>query len=265
MTAARDLGTIPVLLYHSVSTDPSGWIAPFTVTPARLEAHLGAVAEAGLAPVTVSYLRDGLAGLVELPPNPVVVTIDDGFADTLTAAAPLLGAAGIPATVYVTSGFVGGRSPGGDRMMSWPQVRALVEQGHEVGAHSQTHPQLDTLSEADAWSEVLGSRKRLEDALSLAVRSFAYPHGYSSPRVRQMVSVAGFDSACAVKNALSSAVDPPLSIARLTVTATTTDATVRRWLGGSGAPTGHEDERVVTRAWRTYRRCSARRHAGGRR
>jgi peptidoglycan/xylan/chitin deacetylase (PgdA/CDA1 family) len=245
---------IPVLLYHSVGENPSGWIAPFTVSRATLERHLDLVVASGRTPVTLSMLRDGVGGLIPLPSRPVVITFDDGFADTLTVAGPVLARHGVVASVYLTSGFMAGRSPGGDRMLDWSQVDELAQQGHEIGAHSVTHPQLDTLSATDAWRETSVCKQVLEDRLGTVIRSFAYPHGYSSPRVRQLVAAAGYDSACAVKNALSSVADPQLSVARLMLTASTSDDTVRQWLAGGGARVGRRDGRAATRAWRTYRR-----------
>ena len=38
---------IPVLLYHSVGEQPSGWIAPFTVSRATFERHLIAEVDDG--------------------------------------------------------------------------------------------------------------------------------------------------------------------------------------------------------------------------
>jgi hypothetical protein len=33
---------VPILLYHAITDDPPGWIAPFAVTPATFSAHLDA-------------------------------------------------------------------------------------------------------------------------------------------------------------------------------------------------------------------------------
>ncbi|MGN6754314.1 MAG: polysaccharide deacetylase family protein [Intrasporangium sp.] len=244
---------VPVLLYHCVSPDPSSWIAPFTVTAHCLDRHLALIGTAGRTPVTVSQLRDGLSGAGPLPTRPVVVTFDDGFADTLTAAAPVLHRHHVRSTIYLTTGFIDGVSPGGDRMLDWAQARELADRGHEIGAHSVTHPQLDQLSRARARHEIQSSREMLQERLDVLVRSFAYPHGYSSPAVRRQVMEAGYDSACSVKNVVSGASDTPFSISRLTVTADLSDDTVRRWLDGS-APTRRRDERLLTKGWRSYRR-----------
>ena len=249
---------VPVLLYHKVGAEPSSWVAPYTVTAPTLARHLDLVLESGRAPITLSQLGDGLSGTSPLPDHPVVVTFDDGYADTLTTAAPLLLERGIPATVYVTAGFVGDVSPGGDHMLDWDQVRELAGLGMELGAHSMTHPQLDLLGPDRARREVVDSRHEIQDATGQPTRSFAYPHGYSNPRVRRLVEQAGFDSACSVKNALAGPPDTAFSLSRLMLTHDTPDAEVTTWLDGTAWQVGQADERLLTRAWRGYRRVTSR-------
>ncbi|GEL18895.1 polysaccharide deacetylase family protein [Pseudonocardia asaccharolytica] len=247
---------IPILLYHAVSDAPSRFIAPFTVSPAAFARHLDAITEAGGTTLTVSQLRAAVRGDGTLPPRPVLVTFDDGFRDTLTAAAPLLAARDMTATVYVTTGVADGVSPGGDPMLSWAELRELGAIG-ELGAHSHTHRELDTLPLADVRREVVDCKRRLEDGIGRPVHSFAYPFGYSDPRVRRVVAEAGYSSACSVKNALSCVDDPDYGLSRLMLTATHTDADVRGWLRGA-APIGQPDERLRTRGWRAWRRLRSR-------
>jgi peptidoglycan/xylan/chitin deacetylase (PgdA/CDA1 family) len=248
---------IPILLYHSVSGAPSEWIQRLTVSTGTFRRHMDLVMESGRVPVTVSQLRDGLLGLRGLPGRPVVITFDDGFADTLEAAAPVMAEHAIPATAYITTGFMGGRSPGGDVMLGWSGVRELAGLGHEIGGHSVTHPHLDIVPRVRARHEIVVCRRVLEDALGLPVRSFAYPHGYSSTPIRRMVSEAGYDSACAVRNALSSGTDPAYVMSRLSVEASLQDGDLRRWLGGSTGPRPRPPGRLAVRAWRTCRRVRA--------
>ncbi|HEX5512145.1 MAG TPA: polysaccharide deacetylase family protein [Actinomycetales bacterium] len=218
-----------------------------------LDEHLDIAESAGRTALTFSQLCDGWAGRRPLPPKPFVITFDDGYVDTLTVAAPVLERHGVAASVFLTTGFVTGTSPGGDRMLDWSQARELADAGHEIGAHTVTHPQLDLLPARESASEIRRSKDQLEDRLAVPVRSFAYPHGYSTPRVRRQVAEAGFDSACSVKNVLAGPPDTVFSISRLTVTPNASTATVRRWLEGDG-PVGQRDERVATKAWRSYRR-----------
>jgi peptidoglycan/xylan/chitin deacetylase (PgdA/CDA1 family) len=253
---------VPILLYHSVSEQPSATMRPFTVAPAAFREQLAAVAESGTTVLTVSELverRD--AG--SLPARPAAITFDDGFADFADEALPALAEHRLAATLYVTTGFLAG-CPGGsaparpeDPTLAWSQLRELEHEGVELGAHSHGHPHLDTLTPSAAREEIAGCKKLLEDELGHAVASFAYPNGYSSRTVRRLVRETGYRSACAVRNTLSSTADDRFALARLTLRDTTTAEDVARWLTGSGARPPRRRERAATRAWRGYRRARA--------
>jgi peptidoglycan/xylan/chitin deacetylase (PgdA/CDA1 family) len=250
---------VPILLYHSVSDDPASWIRRFAVTPEAFRAHLALVAEHGAEALTVSGFVDALAhGPEALPARPVLITFDDGFADFHEHALPALADRGLASTLYVTTGFLGRRTgPGeasGERMLDWRQLAEVRDAGVEIGGHTHSHPQLDTLRPARAGDEVVRCKSLLEERLGVAVGSFAYPHGYFGPRVRRLVVEAGYSSACGVKNAFSSPGDDPFSLARLTVEATTPPSRIAAWLAGEGADSAWTSERVRTRAWRLYRR-----------
>jgi peptidoglycan/xylan/chitin deacetylase (PgdA/CDA1 family) len=252
---------IPILLYHSVSEQPPAALGPFYVTTAAFERHLELILEGGHQAITVSQLVDRLANHEHLPPHPVVITFDDGFADTLEMAAPRLWSRRLVGTVYLTTGYLsgGGLQPGviapGD-MLPWGRVGDLEAAGLEVGAHAHTHAHLDVMPRAQAREEVRRSKALLEESLGHPVRSFAYPHGYTDPFVQGEVQAAGFDSACGVRNALSHALDDRWRIARLTVRADTPAERVAAWLRGEEAPIAGPGEALQTRAWRGLRRLS---------
>jgi len=254
---------IPILLYHSVHTDPPDWIAPFTVSPANFVRHIELIHESGRTAMTASDLVRALRHEIPLPERPVVVTFDDGFADFANAAA-VLAEHLVPATLYVTTGAMRGRGPLPDdmalpaaTMLDWSQLPELVEQGIEIGAHTHTHPQLDILRSPAAADEIVRSKHMLEDALGREVPSFAYPHGFQSTRIRRLVADSGHHSACAVINALSSESDDPYALARLTVRNDTRSEDIAAWLSGDNARVAPHRERWRTTAWRCYRRMGA--------
>lgn len=74
--------------------------------------------------------------------------------------------------------------------------------------------------------------------------------------MRRQVSSAGFDSACAVANAFSSAHDQCLALSRLMVTSDTGEDEVVAWMNGSGAPE-RPHHRALAFGWRQYRRLQA--------
>ncbi|MFF1273635.1 polysaccharide deacetylase family protein [Streptomyces marokkonensis] len=251
---------VPVLLYHAVMDDPPEWIAEFTVTPKDFAAHLDAVVDSGRTPVTIGVLADGLAGRAPLPPRPVLLTFDDGFADLPGPTADVLAGRGLPATAYLTTGAI---APGGRSllppapMMTLDEAARLEEAGLEIGSHTVTHAQLDTLTERRLRAELLDSKAVLEDVLGHSVPHLAYPHGYNSPRVRAMAARAGYETAAAVRHALSSDRDERYRIARLIVRRGHTVADVEAWLAGGGARIAPYRDGPKTIAWRWYRRGRA--------
>ncbi|AXE87889.1 Polysaccharide deacetylase [Streptomyces sp. Go-475] len=251
---------IPVFLYHSVMDDPPDWIAEFTVTPRQFAAHLDAVVRSGRTPVTISTIADHLAGRAPLPTRPVLLTFDDGFADLPGPTAEALAERALPATAYLTTGAI---APGGRSllppapMMTLARAAELERYGMEIGSHTVTHAQLDTLSAKDLAYELRTSKAVLEDALGHEVRHLAYPHGYNSPRVRAMSARAGYETATAVRHALSSDRDERYRIARLIVRRTHTVADVENWLAGAGARVAPYRDGPKTIAWRWYRRARA--------
>lgn len=243
---------VPILLYHSVSAEPPRWIAPYTVTPEAFANHLDLLVQSGRTPMTVSELTDALRGRTALPSRPVVVTFDDGFADFVDAANSMA-SVGVPSTLYVTTGALRGRG-----RLDWNDLSELADMNVEIGSHSHTHPQLDTLPTSSADDEVRRSKHLLEDALGHEVRTFAYPQGFHGKRIREIVQAAGYDSACGVMNAFSSEHDHIFALARLTVLAGTTPQRLTAWLSGHDAPIAPFPEKLRTKAWRSYRRIRPR-------
>ncbi|MFD5496208.1 polysaccharide deacetylase family protein [Streptomyces sp. NPDC127091] len=261
MTASsQGPAAVPVFLYHAVTDDPPDWIAEFTVTPREFAAHLDAVVDSGRTPVTISALADHLAGRAPLPPRPVLLTFDDGFADLPGPTAEALAERALPSTAYLTTGAI---TPGGRSllppapMMTLDRVAELERSGMEIGSHTVSHAQLDTLTAGRLRAELADSKAVLEDALGHPVPHLAYPHGYNSPRVRAMASRAGYETATAVRHALSSDRDERYRIARLIVRRGHTLADVTTWLAGGGARVAPYRDGPKTIGWRWYRHARA--------
>jgi O-antigen biosynthesis protein len=235
---------IPVFLYHRVEIDDD----PFAIDPEVFASHLELIAASGRTSLTMSELGEALRGERSLPPDAVGLTFDDGYADTratLESAAAL----GVKSTLYVTTGTIGCQGA----ITTADVMRLAGSEFVELGAHTVTHPYLDELWTSEAAEEIVASRSALSEITGDPVRSFAYPHGAYSARIRNLVLAAGYDSAAAVKNALSHSADDPLAIARYTVTDTTPLSQVEALLRGEGAPLAWREERARTRGYRAVR------------
>jgi peptidoglycan/xylan/chitin deacetylase (PgdA/CDA1 family) len=185
-------------MYHSVSADRSPDPHRLRIHPQRLDRHLTLLRRTGLRGVPLAELVQAVdagraRGLVGL-------TFDDGYADFIREAVPVLDRHGMTATVYVVAGGIGQPKPWGTeprwQLMDAANLRAVVSAGHEVGSHTMTHPRLSGLA-ADALAvEVTQSRKVLEDVLQTEVPGFCYPYGDFDAAASQAVRRAGYDHAC---------------------------------------------------------------------
>lgn len=256
------MSLVPILCYHSVASAPPELVRPYAVEEAIFSEHLDLIADRDLRTLTVSELLAAPDRADVDLERSVLVTFDDGFADVASAALPALQERGMRATLFATTGLLrDGPTPPiapalAPHMLAWSQLPELQAANVEIGAHSHTHPHLDTLDRRAAWREVAHSKTLLEDA-GLTVSTFAYPHGYSSARVRALVREAGYGGACAIKNTFSSPDDDPFALARLMISSETTKAQLGAWLDRRGAPPPPRRERTRTRGWRAYRRARA--------
>lgn len=196
------MNDVLVLCYHAISAD---WPPEDAVRPGAFEQQLRLLVRRGYRGVTFHEA-------VTSPPQGRVlaVTFDDAYLSVLEIAYPILGALGIPATVFVVTDFAseGGPLawPGIDNWvgsqyheeleaLSWPQLRALCEEGWEVGSHSQTHPRLTQVDDAGLSRELSDSRAACELELGRPCLSLAYPYGDFDARVVTAARKAGYDAA----------------------------------------------------------------------
>ena len=108
-----------VLMYHRVASD---LVDPWRlcVSPANFTAQLEVLTE-HFRVVTLRELVAARGGDGSRPS--VAITFDDGYADNLHAAAPLLVRQGMPATFFLTSGTLGA-----DREFWWDELDQLLLQ-----------------------------------------------------------------------------------------------------------------------------------------
>lgn len=78
------------------------------VTPETFERHLQWIRQ-HLAVVRLADWVEAVAAGATVPARACAITFDDGWHDNYTHALPLLAAAGVPATVFAVSGFIGTR------------------------------------------------------------------------------------------------------------------------------------------------------------
>jgi len=150
----------------------------------------------------VVSLEDFLSGKLSTKKINVVITFDDGYKSWLTHAVPVLKEFGLPATFFVTSGFVNLSMEDGAEFMrskllltmdhrrmtrglNFEDVRRIVAEGFTIGGHTLNHFNLGKLRDgAQIRYEIAEDKMRLEKLIGVKIEYFAYPSGeYYNPEI----------------------------------------------------------------------------------
>lgn len=195
-TATRDpnLRTIqvPILMYHYLSVPPPDadkYRLDLSVTPANFELQMEYLAIEGYHPIRLSDLAEYLQTGKPLPPKPIVLTFDDGYADNYTNAFPILQNYKFPATFFVITQFIEENRPG---YMTWKQLGEMASAGMEIGSHSMNHLDLYNKLRTVLTTQIAGSKVQIESRLNVPVKSFSYPAGRYNSRTIDVVRSSGY-------------------------------------------------------------------------
>ncbi|HVC18140.1 MAG TPA: polysaccharide deacetylase family protein [Rhodanobacter sp.] len=193
---------LPIFMYHNIARAPRELhvYRSLYVSPAAFARQMWLLRRLGYTGLSMSaampYLRGERQGRV------AVITLDDGYADNLAAALPVLRKFGFSATCYVVSDCIGRyntwdaerlgiRKP----LMSVAELRGWHDGGMEIGAHTRTHPRLTRCSDVQLHDEIHGSKAALEDRIGAPVSQFCYPYGDVDDRVVDVTRKAGYAAA----------------------------------------------------------------------
>ena len=180
----------PALVFHSVLASRGPGVSYFPV--ARFDSLLQALVSRGFTFKTLS--EASLPAPAEAPE--AILTFDDGFRCFVDNALPLLRKHRARVTVFPVAGFLGKRSGwdvySGLDHLSEDNLRLIASEGHEIGSHSLTHPDLTLLSSADLRTELADSKAKLEDIINAPVRALAFPGGCWNQRAWETAQELGY-------------------------------------------------------------------------
>jgi len=207
----------PILCYHKIAPPPKrARIRGLYLEPKLFLRQMNEITQAGL----ISAFPGCSAGSKK---KTITITFDDGFASNLIEAVPLMKKVGVQAINYLVADRLGQTSDweareGGeaDPLMDEAQVRDWLAAGHQIGAHTCTHPRLSQLSEAQAKEEISASRKKLEDRFGVPIEHFAYPYGDYNQRTVELVRQVGFQTAVTMNRGVNTPGTSELELRRWT-------------------------------------------------
>jgi peptidoglycan/xylan/chitin deacetylase (PgdA/CDA1 family) len=133
-------------------------------------------------------LREAVAllksGRVDAPT--VVLTFDDGYADNFVSLRAVAEETGIPVTLFIAADPVEFRQEfahdlengiRGALPLTWQQIQYWSSESIEFGSHTRTHFDCGSNDKSRLESEIVQSRRDLEQRLGRPVDFFAFPFG----------------------------------------------------------------------------------------
>ena len=185
---SRQKTPVPILMYHVIADPPAD--APYPqlfVSESDFAGQMRWLARHGYHAVTQRAVWDHWHRGRPLPARPIVISFDDGYREVADSALPIMQALEWPGVLNLTVKNL--RVSGG--LTEW-RVQKLIDAGWELASHTQTHPDLPSLSGSALTAEVAGSRAILRSRFGVPVDFFCYPAGRYDARVIDAVRRAGY-------------------------------------------------------------------------
>ena len=181
-----------ILLYHHVSSSTP---ASTSISPEAFKSHM----EYLDAHHTVVSLQDVVSAIqhnTTLPENAVAITFDDGYANILDNAHPILADLGFPYIVFINPDEIGV----GPKQLTWEQVIAMHNDGVVFANHTLDHLHMLNGEQAmgerawleKVWQNVESAEKKIEDKLDISLKYLAYPFGEYNTALANKLKAEGY-------------------------------------------------------------------------
>ena len=204
---------LPVLMYHHIASEVS---SDMTVSPTRFEEQIAALTQNGWHSVTIAQLIDYVDHGTPLPPKPVLITFDDGYASNLELAAPILERYGQHGVIFViginaaqthyphTGQLLTPARFALEDAVPYLESGALELQSHTFDLHQRASYGISgregvlplPQETKDAYRQILFRDTEKQQALfhthlGTAITALAYPFGFSCPQSEQIFTTLG--------------------------------------------------------------------------
>lgn len=168
-----------VLQYHHVD---EGTPASTSVTPAQFIEHMTLIEELGLEVVDLETATRAIfdnSHDLAVSSKQVAISFDDAYYSIMANAFPELQRRNWPFTIFVNTQAVNEKNRG---IMSWLQIKQLVDAGVTIANHSVSHAHLPSIPKdmnLEQWldQEILSAQNELDQRLGKQANMLAYPYG----------------------------------------------------------------------------------------
>ncbi|MGB2580551.1 MAG: polysaccharide deacetylase family protein [Minisyncoccia bacterium] len=200
---SKELGEgASILMYHSVDANN----AFFSVTKEAFEKQMEYLVSRKVTILKLSELvRRMQSG--ESIVGCVCITFDDGYKDNYINAFPILKKYNIPATIFLTTGSIGGslvlKSGISLPILSLVEIMEMRDSGLvEFSPHSVTHIKYNQDNFEKCTNEAIASKEQLEQLLGEPSTVYAYPSGRFDAHFVEVIKNEGYTAAVTVKEGI---------------------------------------------------------------
>lgn len=182
---------VPILMYHYIGNNPN----PFdlarnslSINPEKFDEQMKYLKDNGYNTISLDTLYPALKGQLTLPSKPIILTFDDGYIDFYINAYPILSKYGLHATVFIPTNLMNQ-----GYYLNWSQIREMSSSGLiTFGSHGINHYHLTSVSPQTAETEIVQSKKIIQDNLGVPINFISYPLGAVNETIISLVKKAGY-------------------------------------------------------------------------
>ncbi|BCG64117.1 MAG: O-antigen biosynthesis protein [Methyloprofundus sp.] len=211
-------------MYHMISEPETPQEQRYACPPKTLHKHMQYLRDNDYNIVDLDTIITHLSNKTPLSEKTIAVTLDDGFSDNYVNAFPIFQEFKIPATIFLATGVMEKTNiwmhTNGfpeHNMLSWAQIQEMHTQGISFGAHTVNHVKLPELTADAMLTELVDSKRKVEEKLQITVKHFAYPYGLLDDTAREMTAKAGYSTACSTRSGFNNLDTDPLILRRIEV------------------------------------------------
>lgn len=233
---------IPVLMYHHLDDNLNNNVA---ISPNNFESQMKALKEEGYNTITIQQLNDYLDSGIKLPPNPLLITFDDGYLSNYEKAYPILKKYEMHAEIFVIASQIleKGEVPPHSKAipkMNWDQLKEMNDyitiQSHSWDSHYKLKSRNGKVNaalfgpayingelenqqqyEKRIKHDFIRSRNLIKEKLGYEPVAISYPYGNISADAINIAKDAGFTLGFVINNKGNLNGDYRFSLNRITV------------------------------------------------
>lgn len=197
---------VAVLGYHVFhATRPA---SQMRISTEKFAAQMQRIKESGIPVISLPQFLAWRRGKGEIPPQSILLTMDDGWRSVYQEAYPILQELKFPFTIYLYQNYVGADK--GSRALTLEMIREMMDSGLcSIGSHSVSHPfpsevrrekrRGDENFRSFLKKEFGQSKHYLEETFAVDVTTYAYPGGFHLPEMDPISEELGYDQLFTVK------------------------------------------------------------------